>query len=154
MIVVVDIDGTVADNSHREGFIQGSKKDWDAFYHPAFMEKDAVIQGAKVGLSKLMTNRRTKLVFLTGRPERTRLVTHRWLDVNLGLLMTQEEVLMRSDTDRRKAHDYKRDQATRLYAKNHKEHSFIFIDDDPQTYEMFWGFGVVLQAPECWSVLP
>lgn len=30
--VIVDIDGTVADLRHRLHFIQGEKKDWDAFY--------------------------------------------------------------------------------------------------------------------------
>lgn len=33
--VIVDIDGTVADLRHRLHFIQGEKKDWDAFYSHA-----------------------------------------------------------------------------------------------------------------------
>ena len=32
MNVVFDLDGTLADNSHREHFLQGEKKDWDAFF--------------------------------------------------------------------------------------------------------------------------
>lgn len=31
--VIVDIDGTVADLSHRIHFIEGEKKDWDSFYN-------------------------------------------------------------------------------------------------------------------------
>lgn len=40
--VIVDIDGTVADLSHRIHFIEGEKKDWDSFYNN--VEKDKPIQ--------------------------------------------------------------------------------------------------------------
>ena len=30
-IILCDIDGTVADNSHRQHFLEG-KKDWDGFF--------------------------------------------------------------------------------------------------------------------------
>ena len=32
MRIVFDLDGTLADGSHREHFIKGEKKDWDAFF--------------------------------------------------------------------------------------------------------------------------
>ena len=32
MRVVFDLDGTLADNKHREHFIKGEKKDWDGFF--------------------------------------------------------------------------------------------------------------------------
>jgi predicted secreted acid phosphatase len=153
VIIVVDIDGTIADNSHREGFIQGTQKDWDSFYRPELMKEDKLIIGAREGLVKLTHNRNHKVIFLTGRPERTRAVTADWLETYIWPVF-EGELFMRGDKDRRKAHDYKRDQVVKLYAQNKIYHNFLFIDDDPQTYEMFWEYGVVLQAPECWSVLP
>jgi hydroxymethylpyrimidine pyrophosphatase-like HAD family hydrolase len=153
VIIVVDLDGTVADNSHREGFIQGNQKDWDAFYRPELIAKDKLIMGAREGLVKLTHNRNHKVIFLTGRPERTRRVTEDWIETYIWPVFAGE-LIMRGDTDRRKAHDYKRSKVTELYSLHRAFHNFLFIDDDPQTYEMFWQYGVVLQAPECWAVLP
>ncbi len=31
-IVIFDIDGTLADNSHRQHFLEGGKKDWKGFF--------------------------------------------------------------------------------------------------------------------------
>ena len=46
--VIVDIDGTVADLRHRLHFIQGEKKDWDAFYSHA--GEDSPIQDLRKSL--------------------------------------------------------------------------------------------------------
>ena len=74
-IILCDIDGTVADNSHRQYFLEG-KKDWDGFFSelvndlPIQIIIDKVIQEQANG---------KEIVFLTGRPERYRYSTTLWL---------------------------------------------------------------------------
>ena len=74
-IILRDIDGTIANNDHRQHFLEG-KKDWDGFflelinYEPIFPIINKVIEEYKAGKD---------IVFLTGRPEKYRYSTSLWL---------------------------------------------------------------------------
>jgi hypothetical protein len=83
MDIIVDIDGTLADCTHRLHHIQKEPKDWDAFF--AACGDDAPI---KPMLDLILTLRSCEgegcwrghnLLFVTGRPERTRAATVKWL---------------------------------------------------------------------------
>ena len=39
MFIIVDIDGTIADCSHRLHYIKGEKKDWNSFFKAAGKDK-------------------------------------------------------------------------------------------------------------------
>lgn len=75
--VIVDIDGTVADLRHRLHFIQGEKKDWDAFY--ARVSGDFPIEST-LSVINLMAHSGAQLVFVTGRPNKCYLETVNWLE--------------------------------------------------------------------------
>ena len=90
-IVLCDIDGTIANNDHRQHFLEG-KKDWEGFFselindEPIFPIINKVIEQYNAG---------KEIVFLTGRPERYRNVTTEWLkryfDFEIKLLMRKNK---------------------------------------------------------------
>jgi hypothetical protein len=75
MNYVVDIDGTIADATHRLHFIEGAKKDWNGFFNAC--GQDAPIQHVIEVIRGL--DLRHNIIYVTGRPERIRVETVRWL---------------------------------------------------------------------------
>ena len=71
-IILCDIDGTVANNDHRQHFLEG-KKDWDGFFDA--LDKDEPIYPI---INKIVKEQQygKDIIFLTGRPERYRNTTH------------------------------------------------------------------------------
>lgn len=77
---VFDIDGTIADCSHRQGYLKGGTKNWDAFNKG--MPLDSVIKPTYRLMKLLQGN--ISLVLLTGReasPENYK-ATLDWLSTN------------------------------------------------------------------------
>ena len=64
----VDLDGVVADVRHRLHHLEGGRKDWDAFF--AGIADDPVHPEGLAVAEELA--REHELVYLSGRPERTR----------------------------------------------------------------------------------
>lgn len=151
MIVFCDLDGTVADNSHRIGFIQSTKKDWDAFYSPELITKDKPITSSIKVLRRMLEMQGLLLYFLTGRPEKTRAATVEWLKANLSA-SHNAPILMRPDGDFRKADVYKEEHIQKVHAL-YPSKIKLFIDDDLRNVAMYQRLGLVLKAPECWEHL-
>ena len=96
-IVLCDIDGTVADISHREHLLKRDsrgKVNWEAFF--SLMEKDSVREHIKAMVYESWPE--CEVIFLTGRPEDYREETEQWLNDN-GF--TYKELDMRPYGDRR-----------------------------------------------------
>lgn len=101
---VFDIDGTLADNSHRLHYIQGEKKDWDSFYAASSEDKpiEAVTELARFldnGGPLLNLDSDYAVVFCTGRPESTRRATGSWLSLYCQIFPMA--MYMRKDGDHR-----------------------------------------------------
>lgn len=169
MILVVDLDGTVANNDHRLVYIQKEKgqNDWVSFYDPEKISHDTPYPEAQAFFQKLYRTRSEyHLVFLTGRPERTRAISAWWLRTHYGIETVRENpqflrseppgrlgmLVMKSDKDYRPASIYKEDEVGKLTVYRPKG-SFIFIDDDTRCYDMFWKYGLVFRPPEAWAAL-
>lgn len=120
MIVVFDIDGVLADVSHREHHITGRPKDWDAFF--AEVGSDEVIESGRRRLLAEAVGH--EVVLLSGRPERCRAATEEWLDRN-G--MAGYRLILRSDRDRRPAATLKADL---IRALGSPQDIALVIDDD------------------------
>lgn len=75
MIYIFDIDGTLADLSHRLHFIQNDPQDWDSFF--AACEADSPILDVIELAAQI--NKTHALVFVTGRSDAVRDQTARWL---------------------------------------------------------------------------
>ncbi len=108
MLVLFDIDGTLADISHRLHFVKhpefdGSTwidwtPDWDTFHDPVNVAKDEYIP-EMVSLFHSLDNYQNKLVLVTGRPERLRQVTQDW--IYMWVTQTVPFMFMRPDGDHR-----------------------------------------------------
>ena len=74
-IVLCDIDGTVANNDHRQHYLEG-KKDWDGFFSELI--NDSPIKHVIKRINQEVLNG-NEIIFITGRPERYRYSTNFWL---------------------------------------------------------------------------
>ena len=119
-LAILDIDGVLADVRHRLGFVQSRPKDWEGFFAaapddtplPRGLERAAEL--ADLG----------DVVYLTGRPERCRGDTERWL---MAHGFPQARVVMRPDRDRRPARLFKLEQVRRLAGAGVVD---VVVDDD------------------------
>lgn len=103
--VVWDLDGTLSDDRARAHFVEvekGRKRDWDSYFDA--IEEDAPI-AASIELLQALRTAGIRIIYLTGRPEYTRLRTQRWLKAN-GL-DEFDRLLMRPHGDRRHAGEFK-----------------------------------------------
>ena len=139
MIVICDIDGTIADNSHRLQFYgdrnTGWITDWEAFYADEQLAKDKPIALGIRGLNRLC--KMATVVLMTGRPEKTRKATEAWLKANGldGLAM------------------YKKETLEKILHFLSAATPVVLIDDDVRNFDMFQKYGLVLMAPDCWRVM-
>lgn len=76
MIYIFDIDGTIADLSHRLHFIQQDKPDWDAFFNAAGDDKPIF---EVITVARALSTAGHPIVYSTGRSEVIRNITDRWL---------------------------------------------------------------------------
>lgn len=126
-IILCDIDGTIANNDHRQHFLEG-KKDWESFFKELVNDKPihSVIQ---------IINNEYKLgkniIFLTGRPERYRHSTHNWLKTYFNF---EIHMFMRQDNDQRNKLIVKKE----IFEKNfNTEHIEYIIDNDIDLLKMW-----------------
>lgn len=130
MSAVVDIDGVIADATHREHHLHSRPPDWAAFF--AAVDGDALLpEGLAVVQALSVEN---EIVLLTGRPEEIRVQTEVWLaahGVPYSLLV------MRSRDDRRPAPIFKREALARWAPTDVR----VVLDDDPRVVETLVEFG-------------
>ena len=103
MLAVSDMDGTVADDTHRQHHLEGDEPDWDAYFD------DCEADPANAQLCLLITTLYESLTWhrveiWTGRPERVREATETWLAAQ-GV--RYDALRMRADGDHRKNAEYK-----------------------------------------------
>ncbi|MEU6954569.1 hypothetical protein [Streptomyces sp. NPDC045714] len=119
-LAVFDLDGTLADTAHRQHFLEGPKRDWAGFFAAA-VDDPPLAEGVRMVLASA---EECRIVYLTGRPERCRRDTVRWLSCQ-GL--PEGTLFMRRNDDRRPARRTKLDILRRL---GRKEQVRVLVDDD------------------------
>jgi hypothetical protein len=117
---VLDIDATLSDTSKRIHFIERAPKDWDSFF--AHAKEDAVLDEGLAVATTLAADH--LIVYLTGRPERIRRETEKWLKDN-GF--PDGKVYMRGNTDRRPSMLMKLGRLKRLAEQRPVA---VLVDDD------------------------
>ena len=149
-IIICDIDGTIADCEHRRHYITTKPKDHDAFY--AGVREDKPIGNViSVLLSLLELHNPPSLVFVTGRPERTRKDTEWWLAEYLHLhpsrlFSSGYEMFMRKDRDYRQDYLVKQDILDKHIDKSKV---WVVLDDRDQVVQMWRRNGLTcLQVAE------
>ena len=142
-VVVFDIDGTLANNDHRQHHLDKSPKDWDGFFSE--MDKDTLNEAVTVihGImaewlefnGKEIASRFT-IILLTGRTERWRLKTEDWLDCHD---IIRDQLIMRADDDRREDHEYKE---AWLKESGLKDQILFVIEDRSRVVDMWRRNGI------------
>jgi len=97
-IYLFDIDGTLADNDHREHYLtvpEGQPKDWKSFWNA---QPQDTVHEAIATIARLLTDAGGyRVILLTGRPETYRRVTETWLD---KWNIPYEKMIMRPEGNR------------------------------------------------------
>lgn len=133
MVVVFDIDGTVADASRRLHWIQSRPKNWAAFNRD--MGSDPEITSVAALARTLYTN--NCLVFCTGRSDQYRSVTEQWLAEHD---LKHHGVYMRQQRDHREDFVVKRELIERIW-QEHGRPDLVF-EDRSRNVEMFRSLGL------------
>lgn len=132
-IYIFDIDGVLADLEHR--LIYRKRNDFNNFYDEDIMAEDGLIAAGKELLD--IMNKDGIVVYSTGRPERTRKTTIKWLVKN-GLPI--RAMCMRKDNDFRPSPVVKLDHVWEIMKEFGESLELsrgrvYFIDDDPKNVE-------------------
>ena len=128
-IILCDIDGTIANNDHRQHFLEG-KKDWDGFFselindEPIFPIINKVIEEYNAG---------KEIVLLTGSPEKYRNVTTKWLKRYFDF---EIKLLMRKKNDRRDKLIIKEELLEEQFRYDEIK---LIIDNDKELIKMWKG---------------
>jgi predicted secreted acid phosphatase len=132
-IVILDIDGTLADISHRRHHVEKKPKDWKAFFQN--MSQDKAIH-AIVRLCNILYASELKILLCSGRSEEHRAETVQWLAEN-GV--QYHDLILRRDGDRRTDVIVKREMLAGL----DKSKILFVVEDRSGVVEMWRSEGLV-----------
>jgi hypothetical protein len=138
MLVVFDIDGTLANIEHRLDYVRSKPKNWKAF--DAGIPNDKVNEPvARVFHSMVASDFNNDIVLASGRNERSRQATEDWLELNgLG---HYDKLYMRKTDDRRCDDIVKREMLDQIIADYGKKPDMVF-DDRPRVVRMWRDNGI------------
>ncbi len=140
--VLFDIDGTLADITHRRHFVENGGSNWKQFFE--LMGDDTPKESIVELYNTLARSGHYKCIIVSGRPERYRKITEQWLVWNAILV---DEVIMRPDGDSRPDHEVKEDILRSLQGRN--ERIAFVVDDRKSVVDMWRRNGVMcLQCAE------
>ena len=176
---VLDIDTTLADNSHRAcllkrhcnmclGSIDTVRKpsqcpscggtsfgfdqaSWDSFMDHAVVANDQALPKA-VKVIQHVRRLGAPIVYLTGRNEGMREVTDIWLTKHFGKTQS-EELLMRSLSKAAVPASVYKEQAVLELKETMPGTFFIFMEDDSHVFSVYNKHGLCIKCPEAWEFL-
>lgn len=119
---VFDIDGVLADVTHRLHHLRSRPKNWAAFFAAA--GDDPLLTTGRQQL--LEAARQHPVVYLSGRPERLRRLTQTWLDAHD---LPAGALVLRPNGDRRPARLLKAQLVRRIAQGGDIA---LVVDDDPE----------------------
>jgi FMN phosphatase YigB (HAD superfamily) len=136
--IIVDLDGTLCDTSHRQHFMEQKPKDWKSFYEgiPGDKPNDWCLEIIKRFCGT------HQILFVSGRPEDYRHETDFWLHEHLPVIdgLRSIELFMRKSGDFRSDHIIKTEIYNNFIADNWVV-SFA-IDDRQQVVDMWRALGL------------
>lgn len=129
--VLCDIDGTIADCSHRLHFVNGDTKDWKSFFEA--MGDD----GPRIEVIDELMEYKSKgheIIFVTARPEDYRKMTEAWIERAFNGYTPHQTIIMRRSGDKRVDTEVKQDMLTHYFAK----YSIAVVFDDRPSVIRMW----------------
>jgi hypothetical protein len=124
-----DLDGTVADNAHRLHYIQGSPKDWKAFFSEVEGDKPIL---PVITLAQDLANSGKLIVYVSGRSSECRRATLRWL---AAYNLPDGALYMRKEGDHRDDYVIKIELLAQILADGYTP---LFVFDDRDAVVKAW----------------
>lgn len=137
MDVIVDIDGTLSDPTHRLHFIKTKPKDWPAFFDAC---KNDAPNTWVVNMVQSLITARNRIILCSGRPERVREPTTQWLQRFVYAQSDKLPLYMRKDDDFREDSVIKREMLQRMRNDGYKP--VLAIEDRSQVVKMWRAEGL------------
>jgi phosphoglycolate phosphatase-like HAD superfamily hydrolase len=137
MLVVFDIDGTIANIEHRLDYVRSKPKNWKAF--DAGIPNDKVNPYVAAAFFALR-DAGHDIVFASGRNERSRDATVAWLDAN-GFWQPSSHLWMRKADDFRSDDIVKLEILDEIIADYGKKPDMVF-DDRPRVIRAWRSQGI------------
>lgn len=139
--IIVDLDGTLCNTDGRKHFVENKPKDWKSFF--AGISNDEPNEWCRQLVYSV--SKRHDIVFVSGRAEEYRGVSHVWLHDHLGPVFAACPLFMRADGDFRQDYIIKEE----IYRKHIEPHYKILfcVDDRKQVVDMWRRIG--LQVLHC-----
>lgn len=131
--IIVDLDGTLCDTSHRQHHVEKTPKNWIAFYEALIHDKP---NDWCERLIDSMRKTGIEIIFVSGRPDNYRELTEGWLhDWGFSLASDPHPLFMRKSGDFRKDSIVK----TEIYREQIKPNfDVVFCIDDRQQVVDAW----------------
>jgi len=133
--LIVDLDGTLAINGHRQHFLEGGRKDWGSFFEACDKDQpntDVIDLVNRLAAPSTLGTPPLKIFILSGRIDSVRQATTAWLDKFVDF---DYVLLMRPSDDRSPDTDFKR----RLAADNGLvPASVLCVIDDRNSVVAMW----------------
>ena len=135
MIFIFDIDGTLADCTHRIHLITGESRNWDAFYDAC--DKDTPIAPVIQVLNALHIQGQ-RIIFVTGRTDTVREKTEKWLETWTAVRSydIRYNLVMRAVGDHRHDHTIKEQWLHALPDRDRRLVACVF-EDRQQVVDMW-----------------
>lgn len=128
-IVVVDVDGVIADGWHRQHYLRGGQSDWHGFFAAA--ADDTPIAGAAEMLRVMSPD--VGVVLLTARPHTLYEITLDWIRTHR---FRWDALIMRARSDGGlSSPDFKKRSLHEL--RDHGYEPLLALDDDQRNIDMF-----------------
>lgn len=128
--IIIDLDGTLCDVSHRVHFVKEQPPNWPAFFDACV---DDTPNAAVVALYRAMTTSYHRVIYVSGRPETHRAQTEAWLEHHR--LNAHVALLMRPAGDYRPDQIVKRELFDQHIAG---KHAILFCVDDRSVVVKMW----------------
>jgi predicted secreted acid phosphatase len=140
-VVICDIDGTIANNNHRQHWLKSKPSNWKAYN--ATMSEDLLIKPVATTIEFMRRgDNEVRVIYVSGREEVYRDVTEKWL--NQYSLLKANPLYMRPEGDYRGDEIVKKE----LLYQAMKEHDFeledvlCIFDDRPKVVRMWRELGL------------
>ena len=132
-ISIFDLDGTLANCSHRQHFVRDGNHDWTGFFEAAV--NDTINEGVHQWMRSLYHSGQTEVVIVTGRPDKYSVLVEDWLTRHE---VRYHHIFSRRNNDRRDDVLVKKDIVKLMPMEN----IWFAVDDRPSVIRMWRSLGI------------
>lgn len=148
--IICDIDGTLADLSHRLHHIKENPPNWDAFFSEMHLDEPII---PTINLINMVdeSNKLVEVLFVSGRPDNYREITEKWLSENLnyGREHIDRKLYMRPIGDYREDSKVKSEIIDQILSEGYEV--LFAIDDRPRVVAMLRSRGIFVFKVGDWE---